>query len=187
MTETIRVGHDTNTDIFAAPSSDELAAISDISPLDGLAMELADAATTRKELLTLRVPDRPRVSLRFDPNIHAEDRKLWEERATPRQVRADRRLRGEKPEPDDMKFACQVIAHTCVAVLFQGKEARRDDGQLLTFRDRQLWEMAKAIEPERAIRNVIGNDMHVQTIAGRILLASGLDDDVEEVDPTAAS
>ena len=61
------------------------------------------------------------------------------------------------------------------------------NGRPLTLRDPELWQMVGAVEPKAAVRKLFGNDNHVETTAGEVLLRSGLDDEIEEADPQTAS
>lgn len=163
-------------------------AADELSPFDALAQQLAQPAE-RKDLLTLKIKQRQNVALRFDPNITSEDRKIWRNRAKERPSgnRARRRaLTGDDTEVDPFLFSCLAIAHTNTAVLMNGQEVRLD-GQPLTLRDERLWQMMKQMSPEAAIKWLYGNDSHIENTAGEIILASGIDDEMEEVDPTAGA
>lgn len=162
-----------------------------MSPLEGLQADLGKPAE-RKPLLTLRIPQRPAVALQLDPNvIDAPIRKQWEDKAKERPTgnRARRRARGltgTDTPIDPFHYACLVLAHTNTAILWNGQEAVVD-GEPLTLKDEQVWQMVGAIDPEVAISKLFGNDQHVESMAGEVILASGVDDDLQEVDPTNAS
>lgn len=158
-----------------------------VSPLEALAAELERPAE-RKENLRLVPPQRPNITMIFDPNITSDERKAWLKRAEERPTgnRARRRSRaitGEPVETDAFVFACLVLAHTNRGIEIGGDLATKD-GQPLTLRDETLWAMMKQIDPQAAIRWLYGNDQHVEGTAGEIVGASGIDDDLEEVDPT---
>lgn len=187
MSEPIRIDSGLRADddgpevhpILAAPQPSERGA----SPLEALRATLAKPV--ERELLRLRVPARAGVTVLFSPDFDHEKRKAWQKRAT----RKSRRP-GREDEVDEMLFALIVIANCARAIQMDGVEAHDASGQPLTFASPVLWEMVSAADPQDAIRAFYGNDAHILTTAGEIMLAAGFDDDVdaeEEVDPTAAS
>lgn len=157
-----------------------VAETSEASPLEQLRGALA--APVERELLRLRVPTRPGVTLLFDPTFTNDQRKAWQKRATKKSRRPDR-----PDETDEMLFSCLVIANTHRGVEFRGIEAHTPTGNPLTFAHSQLHEMVSAADPEDAIRKLFANDAHVLLASGEILVAAGFDDDLEAADPTSAS
>lgn len=159
-------------DLFAPPTSEET---SGLSALESLRQALA--APVERAPLTLRVPTRPGVTLRFIPNIDDERRKSWQNRATKKS-----RRQGKDDEVNEMLFAQLVLANTHVATCFGGVDAHDDTDAPLTFAHRQLWDMVGATDPQSCIRKLFANDAHVLIASGEVLLASGFEDDLE--DPT---
>jgi hypothetical protein len=180
---TIRIGDDDAAvslradDVFSPPTPGEVAGP---SPLEQLRKALA--APVAAKPLTLRVPERPGVTLRFSTGITQEQRTAWQKRSTKKSRRQNR-----EDEVDEMNFACLVLANTNEAIAFGGVDAHDRDDTPLTFAMPALWEMVSAADPVSAIRNLFGNDAHVLLASGEVLLASGFDDDLEETDPTTAS
>ncbi len=180
-TTTIRIGdHQTGSlradAMLAPPSAAETAGV---SPLEQLRKALA--APVVSEPVTLLVPGRPGVTLRFATGISEEQRKAWQKRATKKSRRP-----GREDETDEMMFASLVLANTHVAIAFGGLDAHDADDTPLTFAMPALWEMVGAVDPQSCIRALFGNDAHVLLASGEVLLASGFDDDLE-ADPTTAS
>lgn len=176
-------------DPFADVTDTELAGTrtAGASPLEQLQAELAKPAE-RVELLRKRIPLRPSVALVLDPNlVTSEIRQVWVDRAKRRSGnRAQRRSRmtGDDTPVDPFLFACLALAHTNVGVTLNGTDVPD-----LTLKDERLWGMVGAVDPEAAIRKLFGNDQHVEGMAGEVILASGIDDELEDegVGPTRAS
>lgn len=172
-TPPLRVGVDPSDradELFAPPTKAETASV---SPIDGLRAVLAKPVET--EPVTLRVPGRKGLKVRFHTRMTQEQRKGWQSRA-----RTKKRRLGAEPEVDDMLFGLLVIANTCEAILVDDVEATDVEGTPLTFAHRQVWEMVGADDPQDAIRRFYGVDAHVLLTSGEILLASGFDDDLSE-------
>jgi hypothetical protein len=175
---TFRVGDEPDSlavdEMFAPPTPDEVASL---PPLEALRQALA--APVERDPLTLRVPTRPGVTLRFVPNIDDERRRAWQARATKKS-----RRQGKDDELNEMLFASLVLANTHVATCFGGVDAHDEEDGPLTFAHRQLWDMVGATDPQSCIRKLFANDAHVLIASGEVLLASGFEDDLEESDPT---
>lgn len=163
-------------DLLAPPTAEETKSE---SPLEGLRKALATPVVV--EPVTLRVPARPGVTLRFRPDIDDDKRKAWQKRATKK-----RRGPGGAEETDELMFAMLVVANTNVAVCFNGVDAHDEEDTPLTFAHRQLWDMVEARNPQECIRKLWANDPHILLASGEILMAAGFDDDLEAEDPTSA-
>jgi hypothetical protein len=151
----------------------------DASPLEALRAALTSPAEP-SEPVTLKVPRRPGVTLICHTDMTQDQRKAWQKSATAKNAR---RQPGVEPEVDEWKFACLVLANTCVGIAFDGTIAHDAADQPLTFRHRQVWEMLGAAGAEGAIRNLFQKDAHVLIASGEVLIASGFDDDLK-ADPT---
>jgi len=173
--EALRVGADPADELFAPPTSAETASV---SPMEGLRNALSAPAVL--EPVTLRVPARPGVKVRFHTRMTQEQRKAWQARS-----KKKRRGLGQEAEVDEMMFAQLVVANTCEAILFNDIDAHDSEGTPLTFAHRQLWDMVGADDPQSAIRAFYAVDAHILLASGEILLASGFDDDMSTEDPTA--
>ena len=167
----------TPDEMFAPPSKAELG--DSVSVLEALRTTLA--APVDVEPITLRVPSRPGVTLRFRPAIDQETRKAWQKRATRKGRRG-----SQSEEVDEMLFAQLVLANTHVAVSLSGVDAHDEEDTPLTFAHRQLWDMVGADDPRSCIRKLFANDAHVLIASGEVLMAAGFDDDLEASDPTTA-
>lgn len=185
MSDTIRVGAPPLVEkeevrlradeVFAPPAPAEAGA----SPLEQLRKALA--VPVQQEPITLRVPGRPNVTLRFSTELSNEQRKAWQNRATKKS-----RRQGREDEVDEMLFACLVLANQNEAIAFGGVDAYDSDNNPLTFASPQVWEMVGAADPQGAIRALFGVDAHVLLASGEVLMSAGFDDDLE-ADPTTAS
>lgn len=127
--------------------------------------------------IEVEVPERKGVTVRFSPNI------------THHQMRAWRKKAGDstKAGMDPLKFACEVIGQTCMAILVDGVPVT-EDGNNVTFASDSILEWVGASRPiPDGIRSFYGVDPHIEAVAVTIMEKSGYGDDVEEVDPTTGS
>lgn len=180
---TIRVGAEPKPgkaqealDVFEPPKPSERG----LSPIEQLRAALA--APAKSEPITLKVPSRPGVTIRYSTVLTQEQRKAWQQRATKKS-----RRQGREDEVDEMLFTCLVLANQMEAIQFDGIDAHDPKtDEPLTFAQPALWEMVGAENPQECIRKLYANDAHVLTTGGEVLLASGFDDDLD-TDPTTAS
>lgn len=144
--------------------------------LDRLRSEISKKVT-RPDII-INVPERPGVSIRVSPNISQGQMKAW------------RRNSGENSKAgfDAIRFACQVIAHTTVAILIDDEEAIGDHGYPLTFGSPEIMEWTETTRPwPDAVQAFFGLDPHVEAAALAIMDHAGYGEEVETADPTKTS
>ena len=144
------------------------------------ALSAALSKEAQRELLTLSVPARPGVSMRFDPTIEFELYNAWVDKASKGTKRKD-------GNPDYLKLAVMVISHTNRAILFHGKESMADNtGDVLTIAHPEIHAKlgVQAGMTGTAIRRLYGSDGHAIQAMQKIISAAGysLDGDVDEED-----
>lgn len=132
-----------------------------------------------KELLTLTVPNRPRMKLTFDPSIEFDDYKLWVKRA--KETKKD-------DAPNMLRLAFTVLSFTTRGMKLDDAERTTRDGVSLPLTSPHVHRMANVAEgnTREAIRWIFGSDGHIIQAMQKIVEAAGysLDGDVEEVDPS---
>lgn len=140
------------------------------NPLDELAAAITEEV--RNPDLTLAVPLRPGMSLRYDTNIDADTELMqW------------RRRSHDKSQPDNfniLKMSCIVIANCCKAVVFKDVEPTGSDGQPITFNSTEMFEWTKTKRAIDAVKALFGNDAHVLATAQDIIEAAGYGDEMME-------
>jgi hypothetical protein len=82
-----------------------------------------------------------------------------------------------------------ILALCCVEIKRYGVTVADDEGNPLTFRDKQFQDWVDATSARDAARNLYGSDGFVTTIANRLLEEAGYggDDEVLVEDPTSPS
>ena len=145
------------------------------SVLDALRNELK--RVVRNEPLTLHVPARNGMSIKYDTNIESGTLQQW------------RKASYSKSMPDNfdgLKFASIVIANQATEITFEGEVIIDDSGDLLNFRNPRFIEMLGAVKAVEAVRKLYGIDGHIFTAADEILRASGYDSEGQDQkeDPT---
>lgn len=160
----------------AAPEAPSLVSGAASSPLEAL------RATLRKEVerdpITLVVPSRNGVAIRFDTNIDADALEAWRRKSRKR----DRRSGTEVIDP--IKLACTVIGNQAREITMGG-DAVTDGGEPVLFYSPVLHEMVGASNTLEAVRMMFGVDGHLLDAADRVVEAAGYGDEVEEApDPT---
>jgi hypothetical protein len=82
-----------------------------------------------------------------------------------------------------------ILALCCVEIKRYGQTVADDEGNPLTFRDKQFQEWVNATSARDAARHLYGSDGFVTTIANRLLEEAGYgkDDEVLVEDPTSLS
>lgn len=151
---------------------------SEQSVLDSLTEALA--AAVEIEPLTLTVPGRPNMSLRFRPSIEFELFQEWVKKAS--KPVAGKRGDGS---PDYLRLGLTVISHTNTEILMKGQVAYDRDGTTpLSVRSARIHDMLKVPSGSvgMAIRKIYGSDGHVVQTMQRIIKAAGysLEGDVDE-------
>lgn len=171
--EDIRIPSGYEDDTFADPSPDDTVR----TPLQDLAAVLSQEVTS--EPITLVVPARNGVKIRFDTNIDLPMLQMWRRRSKVQR----------KDEYDEMKFSRLVIANQAMQIIFNGQEANGVDGKPLNFRHRELWSMLNVDGPQNAVTKMFGIDGHIMNAAQDVVRAAGFDDaDMEDdEDPTMRS
>ena len=82
-----------------------------------------------------------------------------------------------------------ILALCCLEIRRLGELVADDEGNPLTFRDKQLQEWVGAPSSRDAVRTLYGSDGYVTTVANRLLEEAGYgkDDEVLVEDPTSQS
>jgi hypothetical protein len=82
-----------------------------------------------------------------------------------------------------------ILALCCLEIRRYGELVADDEGNPLTFRDKQLQEWVGAVSARDAARALYGSDGYVTTVASRLLEEAGYgkDDEVLVEDPTSSS
>ena len=130
--------------------------------------------------ITLAVPARPGMSIRFDANVNSGHIQMWRKQSQNKSM-AD--------NFDSLKFSSLVIANKAEAVMFDGVEARTDDGELLNFKNPELLTMLGTNRAVEAVRKLYGVDGHIFVAADEVLKGAGYDAEGQEqqTDPTLLS
>lgn len=121
--------------------------------------------------VTIVVPMRPKVAVRFGTEIDDDLYRQWFKRATVRN------------ELDAQKLAITVITNKCEAILFDGVEAT-DDGEPLTFASPAFQRGLGAVSTADAVRKFYVRDADIKTTATKIIEEAGYFDEAETADPT---
>jgi hypothetical protein len=132
------------------------------------------------EPITLEVPNRPGVTIKFDTNIRSEDIDFWRKQST---TRADRR-RGGGDAVDSVKFAALVVYNKAECFLVDGEEVILPNGEELSFvhQDtlKQIFGIVAAT-PMELVKKVYASDAHVLAAGGQIVEAAGYGEELAEV------
>jgi hypothetical protein len=89
---------------------------------------------------------------------------------------------------DGTRFACSVIGHTTVGILFDDEEVFDDAGNELSFASPVILEMTNTTRPlPDCVKEFFGVDPHIEAAALSILDAAGYSDSVDVEDPTKGS
>ena len=131
-----------------------------------------------RPIVLIPVPERPGVKIKISPNITQNQMKNWRKQA------------GEDTRNgmDGTRFACSVIGHTTVGILFDDQEVFDDFGNELTFASPAILEMTSTTRPlPDCVKEFFGVDPHIEAAALSILDAAGYSDSVDVEDPTKGS
>lgn len=148
-------------------------------------LEALLAEEVQKPPVTLDIPGRPGMAMRFNTNVESDLLQAWQKRNT-------RKIRG-KEETDPMRLAATILASTAEALIFKGQEMTDEDGDLLNFRGVALARMLKADSTSQlaVIRKLYGFDGHIVVTMQEVLTAAGYDNEVDlgdgDEDPTTRS
>lgn len=164
----------TKDDIVIDKAPPAATVIDETSMLDMLRKTLAKKVE-RPEIL-LEVPQRPELVVIYSPNISNHQMKSW------------RRSSGSERKEglDSIRFACHVLANTCVGMMLNGAEIT-ENGDPVTFSHEVIMKMVGASRVFDAVLGVYAVDPHVEAAALAVLDAAGYNDSVEQVDPTKNS
>ena len=131
-----------------------------------------------RPIVYIPVPERPGVKVKISPNITQNQMKNWRKQA------------GEDTRNgmDATRFACSVIGHTTIGLLFDDEEVFDENGNELTFASPAILEMTQTTRPlPDCVREFFGVDPHIEAAALSILDAAGYSDSVDVEDPTKGS
>ena len=157
-----------------AVNDDDIDFDSDIAPvragnvLDALKEEVA--RKVRRDSIVLDVPERPRMLIRFSPNITSEQLAEWRKRAT---IKRTDTLNGNY-------FSALVLANTCEAIMMDNEDVLDDAGNLVTFRSPDMLASTKTSKVVECVRATYGIDPHVEAAAFKVLEAAGWGEEVED-------
>jgi hypothetical protein len=131
-----------------------------------------------RSVVLIPVPERPGVKIKISPNITQNQMKNWRKQA------------GEDTRNgmDGTRFACSVIGHTTIGILFDDEEVFDESGNELTFASPIILEMTGTTRPlPDCVKEFFGVDPHIEAAALSILDAAGYSDSVDVEDPTKGS
>ena len=134
----------------------------------------------KSEPITLSVPSRPNMSIRFDTNVESGTIQMWRKQSQNKSM-AD--------NFDGLKFSSLVIANKAEAILMNNVVARTENGDELNFKNPELVTMLGANRALEAVRKLYGIDGHIFVAADEILKAAGYDSEGsdQQMDPTLVS
>ena len=149
--------------------------------LDRLRESLMEVVTLPP--LTLKVIERPGMSVRFDTNIANATIQGW---------RKQSRNKSMPDEFDSLKFSSLVIANKAIAVMLDGQDVTDEQGDTVNFTSPELLKMLGVNRALDAVRKLYGVDGHIIQQADAILSAAGYDEveqkaDDDDDDPSLAS
>lgn len=171
---------DTNSAFNIVSNLDTPAPTPSLISSDNILGRLKTAVQKRVERPTveINVPERPGVSISVSPNITQHQLKSWRKNA------------GEdsKAGLDTIKFACSVVGHTTIGILFDGVTVTNESGVEVTFASPELLEMTNTTRPlPDCVKAFFGTEPHIEAAAVAIMEAAGYGDTVDAVDPTIQS
>lgn len=150
------------------------------TPYDRLKRILAEKV--HNPSITLQVPMREGLSIRYSPNIEAEDFELWRRNS----VAGNRRARrSEDGEVDQHRFMASVVYNTAEIFLVDGEDVYLNNNvdTPLNFKEqaslRQIFGITASTATE-LVRKVFANDAHVLSAGAQILEAAGFGDELAE-------
>lgn len=135
-----------------------------------LAARLKEQVET--EEISLQVPRRPYMHIRYRPEVDYDKLRKWGRICT------DKRTK----QVDELRLACTVLEATCVGVEMtvdgSREEVLAEDGESLRFGDRELQDMLGTMEgAPGAIKAVYGADGHILGTMAKVLDAAGYSKD----------
>ena len=147
--------------------------VDDVNILDSLRAEIKRKVA--RPTISMEVPERPNLTVRFSPNIRQEQIAEWRKRAGD----------GTKKGMSTTHFSCLIIANTCTGIYLNGEEVLDEAGNPVVFSSETMISMTGTARVVEAIRSVYAVDPHVDMTALKILEAAGYGDDLDaEENPT---
>lgn len=136
--------------------------------------------------ITLEVPLRKGLAIRFDPTITMEQVEQWRKQSVMGANRNQRRrASADETNIDPMKMAALVVFSTAEVFLVDGEEVFLPGDEPLNFHNqdelKQIFGLVAATNTE-LVRKVFGNDAHVVAASTQIMDAAGFGDDLDEAD-----
>lgn len=145
-----------------------------VNLLDELRGELAKPV--QREPLKLTVPNRPNITLMFNPSITFEQYQTWVKKSTPK----------KDETPDFMKLAAIVLSMTTSGFMYKGKQMFNSKGEPWLLTSPELHDLLGVSQgaTAQAIRVLFGSDGHAIQAMKKVIEAAGfsLDGDVQEAD-----
>lgn len=134
--------------------------------------------------ITLDIPKRPGMAIRFDTNIDSAELDLWRKQSAPGGNRGQRRG-NDTGEVDGMKMSALCVFNKAEAFLVDGEDVviPGTDGQTLTFHDQTILKKILGITAAtntELVRKVFANDAHVMAAGGQVMEAAGYGDELPE-------
>lgn len=140
----------------------EIDGIPSLNLLDELREALAKDA--RKEPYSLTVPNRPMVSLVFDPNFDFPTFQAWQKRCEDKKTK----------ETDFYRLSVIVISNTNIGIRFDGHDVDQDGtAMLITTPAIHQWLNVPIGSTAQAIRKLYGSDGHAIQAARMIIEQAG--------------
>lgn len=168
-------------DLTAGPEDIEVEPVGGPTGLAASPLEQLRGALNKqveREPITLVVPARRGVTIRFDANIDAEALEAWRKKCRKR----DRRTGTDVVDP--IKLACTVLGNQASEIQMNGQPVT-NDGEPVLFYSPTLHDMVGAHSTLEAVKLLFGVDGHLLDAADRVIAAAGYGDEVEEApDPT---
>lgn len=129
------------------------------------------AKPVENEPITLSVPTRSNIKVRFNTDIEFDLLQTWMRKSV------------KKGITDQLLFALQVLAFTCDCILLNGQDAQDEEGTNLTFAHAQFRKMLDARDTREAIRKLYVKEGHIIGIAQKVTEAAGYsEDDMDDLE-----
>jgi hypothetical protein len=159
----------TDAEVNTPPTSDELASA---SPLEQL--KAAISGEVRLPSITLKVPERPGVTVEYDVNVDDPVLTAWKKRSI---------YEDPRDGINALKLATIVLASQSIAFYINGRQVT-SGGQPLTFASQEVWAMVRpaAVSSPDAVARLFGVDAHVIATGEEVLRAAGYGGLIEKVD-----
>lgn len=139
------------------------------------------AADASNAPITLPIPNRPGMGIRYDTNIDAVRAEHWQRRS----------IDVKTKRMDMVRFGTFVIAATGQCVIIDGKDAQKDGENIrpASVTIRESLGLPDGSTPYAIIRALFGSDGHIISASDRIMSAAGYGSEIEteEEDPTIGS